>query len=279
MVKKNDRLELTVLLDSGAFSAWKTGAVINIKEYCDFIEDNADLFWGYVALDVIPGAYLGRTTQAQAIAAEKQSIKNYDYMLSRGLKPIPVFHEGDDRRVLDHYLDKGATYVGISPRNPGKVRATQLWFDTVWPWLVDSKGKPIVDTHAFGLTVVRLVLRYPWTSVDSRSWEYAASVGNLFLPRTVDGEFCYTGQPQMVTVTHRDVRKQDKKRATNFHAGGLGKTRLDQLKRYLRLVGTDLETCAEKFDARCAANLYFFSNVAKEHKCTRFDYKPGGLGI
>ncbi len=277
MTKSSKPLELTILLDSGAFSAWKTGAVINLKEYCDFIEKHGKYFWGYVALDVIPGAYLGRTTQAQADAAAKQSIDNYRYMRKRGLKPIPVFHEGDPKWVLDEYLDAGAKYVGISPRNPGKVKATQHWFDTVWPWLVNSRGEPIVKTHAFGLTVVKLVLRYPWTSVDSRSWEYAASVGNLFLPRMNGKEFCYTGQPQMVTVTHRDVRKQS---ATNrTHVDSLGATRRAQLVRYLEQVNTDLERCAETFDDRCAANLFFFANVAKHHKTTTFNYHPGGLGI
>ena len=61
-----------------------------LDEYCDFIHKYKDQLSGYVNLDIIYNA--------------EQSYDNQMYMESKGLRPIPVFHYGEDFKWLKNYL-------------------------------------------------------------------------------------------------------------------------------------------------------------------------------
>lgn len=90
--------KLRLFLDSGAFTAWKSGKPISLDDYCRFIETLPIKPWRYFALDVIGDPH--------------GTIQNYQTMLDRGLTPVPIFTRGEDPSVLDEYY-KTSDVVGI----------------------------------------------------------------------------------------------------------------------------------------------------------------------
>lgn len=167
--------QVDVIIDSGAYSAWRLGEPIALSEYCDFLLENLDWIHHYVSLDVID------PDDPETAAAAGYA--NYKYMRKRGLHPIPVYHAREDIKWLYKYLDAGADYIGISASSlPHHNSAADNWYHLVWPHLVNSDGLPIVKTHAFGEGRYSSLARFPWYSADSASWLYAAQrTGQIYL--------------------------------------------------------------------------------------------------
>ncbi len=90
-ILKHNHKDVRVLLDSGAFTAWKAGKEINVDDYCKFIEDLPIKPWRYFTLDVI--------------GDPEKSYKNYEVMLKRGFNPIPIFTRGEDIKMIDKYYE------------------------------------------------------------------------------------------------------------------------------------------------------------------------------
>jgi hypothetical protein len=157
---------IDVLIDSGAYSAWRLGVPINLDEYCDFLIANRDWIWNYVSLDVINP---GRPEEAAAMGRE-----NYLHMRRRGLSPIPVFHAGESVDWLYRMVDDGATYIGLSASSIVSRAAVDDWYAFAFGHLCTAGGLPIVKTHAFGEGRESSLRQFPWYSADSASWIYAA---------------------------------------------------------------------------------------------------------
>ena len=99
-------LRVKLMLDSGAFSAWRKGKPIDLREYCDFVKAHKDVIACCVALDVID--------PSNPEYAARQSFDNWLYMRSVGIDARPVFHAREDLKWLDMMLDAGAHYIGLS---------------------------------------------------------------------------------------------------------------------------------------------------------------------
>src|SRR4051812_44347063 len=85
---------MSILLDSGAYSAWTKGVVIDLPSYIQFIKKHRRMLAGYVNLDVIPGQDGRRPHDREQIeAAARASYRNLQLMRDAGLTPIPVFHQ------------------------------------------------------------------------------------------------------------------------------------------------------------------------------------------
>lgn len=80
-----------LFLDSGCYSASRTGKPIILEEYIKFIKEHKDTFTIYANLDVI-GDY-------------KETWKNQKRMEDEGLHPIPVHHMEDPMKCLDWCLE------------------------------------------------------------------------------------------------------------------------------------------------------------------------------
>jgi hypothetical protein len=96
-----------VLIDSGAFSAFKSGEVITLKEYNNFCKKYGKNFTGYIQLDVI-----GDKVQTEI---------NYQKSLDEGLTPIPVLQVDEDveksiklKETTDYICVSGPAVRGIS---------------------------------------------------------------------------------------------------------------------------------------------------------------------
>jgi len=147
---------LNFLLDSGAFTAWKAGTKINLDEYCNFIESLPFKPWNYFTLDVIgdPAA----------------TMNNYQTMLNRGFKPIPIFTRGESIDVLDEYY-KTSDIVGI-----GGLVGTQNNKGFVKGIMHHVKDRKV---HWLGFTNIDFIKYYKPYMCDSSSWNSGFQYGQV----------------------------------------------------------------------------------------------------
>jgi hypothetical protein len=145
-----------ILVDSGAFTAWKAGKSVDLDEYCRFIEALGDLPWRYFMLDVVgdPAA----------------TMKNYEIMLKRGFNPIPIFTRGEDPSVLEDYY-KTSDVVGVgglvgTRGNRGFVKG-----------IMEKVGKRKV--HWLGFSSRPFIQYYKPYMCDSSSWVSSLRYGSL----------------------------------------------------------------------------------------------------
>lgn len=88
----------SLFLDSGAFSAFRRNVKIDLDEYIKFIHENKNSIDIYCSLD--------------DIKSPEVSMDNFLQMKKSGLHPLPCFHYGEPREVLDFYL-KHTDYIAL----------------------------------------------------------------------------------------------------------------------------------------------------------------------
>lgn len=200
----NKANQVELFIDSGAFSAWTQGADIDIDEYCDFVLQHIDIINAVASLDVIPGSWGKTPTKKQAEESARQGWKNYRYMLKRGVpqdKLVHIFHQGEDFKWLRRMTK--LPYIGLSPANDKTTEQKSQWLDECMRYVVDENGMPVNKWHGFGLTSLKLMLRYPWYSVDSTSWVTTGRMGSIYVPRYRDGQWIYDENSWKVAVSSR----------------------------------------------------------------------------
>lgn len=176
LIRQNqERIRLVV--DSGAFTAWKAGKPIAIDDYCRFIEGLPIKPWRYFALDVV-GDPLG-------------TLKNYEIMRSRGFEPIPIFTRGEDPSVLEDYY-KTSDVVGI-----GGLVGTQGNKGFVKGIMSRVNGRKV---HLLGFTNLAFLKVFKPYMADSSSWGMGARFA--MCPLYLGG-----GQP-LVTIKKANVHEQ-----------------------------------------------------------------------
>lgn len=193
---------MTVIIDSGAFTAWSSGNPINLDEYIDYCK-NETRPDHYVALDVIPGVGGKKNqtiTNSDILSCCKQSVENYAYMIERlpQDKLIPVYHQGDPIEYLYRYYEMGARYIGVSPNNNMTTLVKKAWLTEVA--LKHMPKFPDLKTHGFGVNSFRLIDCFPWFSVDSTAWARQAMTGYLMTPRLVRGVYDYSKSPLLLPI-------------------------------------------------------------------------------
>jgi hypothetical protein len=153
-----------LILDSGAWSAWRQKKPIDFNKYCDHIKRNEEWIYFYVNLDHIEPGNPQRSAE--------MSFANLKAMRTQGLDPMPVFHAHEDISWLYRMLDLGCTRIGLAGLSLGS-----------HAHLVDTKGNPIIKVHALGEGRFDCLTRYPWATADSTSWIYASNRnGEMRLP-------------------------------------------------------------------------------------------------
>ncbi len=152
---------ITILMDSGAFSAYTAGVHIDIDKYITFLKDLKPKY--YAVLD--------------EIGDPDKTIYNQRYMESKGLLPLPTFHIGEPLKYLDHYLnDKRYKYMALG----GMVGSKNLgdFLRNVWPIIYERR--PDMKVHGFGLTTLEHMMPYPFYSIDSSSYLSPVRYGLMF---------------------------------------------------------------------------------------------------
>jgi len=187
--------KVNLFLDSGAFSAFTKGVTINIEEYITFIKENQNVIAVYANLDVI-GDPAGTLT-------------NQKIMEAAGLNPLPCFHYGEDINYLKIYLEN-YDYLALGGMVPISTTDLIPWLDMIFSqYICDQQGTPKIKVHGFGLTSLKLMLRYPWYSVDSTSWVMTGRMGSIYVPRFRNGKYDYLIDSWKVSVSDRSPKKMD----------------------------------------------------------------------
>lgn len=144
------------LIDSGAFTAWKSNQTLDVRDYISFIRNLKDLPWRYFTLDVI----------GDKIGTNKNLLVLYD----AGLKPIPIFTRGDDPNEIDSLYEL-SDLVGIgglvgTPGNRGFVKG-------ICPYIKDRKA------HWLGFNNSSFLYAKKPYSCDSSSWSAGLRFGSI----------------------------------------------------------------------------------------------------
>lgn len=152
---------IKLLVDSGAFSAFTKGHVINLDEYCKFLLINKEEIHKGINLDVInPG---------NPEAAASAGWDNFCKMRDRGCDVMPVFHARENFKWLDSMINL-TNYIGLSGTSLVSNSESIAWHKLVWSYITDKNGCAIIDTHAFGDTAILSLMTWPWYSCDSATW-------------------------------------------------------------------------------------------------------------
>lgn len=268
--------KIQLYLDSGAFSAWSKKEVIDIDDYCNYIDDHQDWIAYYVNLDVIPGQKGSKRTIALAEEAAELSFKNYMYMRSRGLKPIPVVHKGEKFLWVQKYIDEGADYIGLSP-STGMVSKvdSMAWLDGVFTRLTNKDGVPFVKTHGFAVASFDLMKRYPWTTCDASSWALTAAFGGLYIPAYRLGKPDYSQAPSKISVSEYE----DRTKVPTDHYTRFGPLMKERVKLYLeKEVGVTVEAASLDYEVRARAVVHFMLKFEEAIGEVRFRHRQGGFG-
>ena len=223
MPEVKDKKKVDLFLDSGAYSAWSQGKEIDINDYINFIKEHHEVIDVYANLDVIgdPDA----------------TWKNQMIMEKEGLDPLPVFHYGENEKWLIKMLKKGYDYISLGGMVPISTTDLMHWLDHLYKtYLCDDKGMPIVKVHGFGLTSLRLMLRYPWYSVDSTSWVVTGRMGSIYIPRFRSGKWIYDEDSWKIAVSNRSPGNKE----AGKHITTMSKMEKDILLNYIHDKGYKL---------------------------------------
>lgn len=231
-----------LMLDSGAFSVWNSGAEISIDDYLGFCKEHPGISY-YVNLDVIPGSpgsVINRTPELIETACRK-GWDNYLKMISvlPMEKVIPVFHRGENIRWLEKMLDFGCPYIGIGQLGIGSEDGQKAWLDELKGVLFDpSTKRPKVKLHGFAVTGWEMMNYIPWHSVDSASWVRQSSYGTVYIPFRRNNEWAYNQRPFNLNCSPKSPSRDEIQK----HITTLSPTVKDMVMDYIREINMKLGT-------------------------------------
>ena len=227
-----------VFLDSGAFSAFTLGVEIDLPTYCEYIKRNRDLW------RVEDGAMM--CSVLDGIGDPLKTYQNQLAMEQLGAPPLPCFHFGEDERYLEHYV-KNYEYITIGGMVGKPSAQLARWLDRIWErYMVDHTGKPRLKVHAFGITAIPIMERYPWYSVDSSSWIQSAAFGSIITPEWGP-----------LSVSSKSPSRHD----AGQHASTLTQVEQDFVFQTLEEQGFTYERLSTVYESRAAYNLWSFGVI------------------
>jgi hypothetical protein len=146
------------ILDSGAFTAWKSGKPIALNDYMAFLRD----------LPVKPAFYFNLDVIANPVESERHFLM----MREQGFDPVPVFTRGMTEDDLGSLMARSEV-VGIG----GIVKGAR---SKVGPYLKALMQKADGHkVHLLGLTEETFIRYFKPYSCDSSSWTRAGMYGLL----------------------------------------------------------------------------------------------------
>lgn len=151
-----------VMIDSGAFTAWRQGKPVDLDAYLAWLAGDAPRFDWAIGLDVIGDA-------AKSLANFRQMLERVPSLASR---LMPVWHEGDPPEHLDAYVSL-ANRVALG-RIEGRrsEQKTFLFYDEAFNRQPDAKF------HALGQANAVQLEPYPFASFDSTGWQRDSAYSN-----------------------------------------------------------------------------------------------------
>lgn len=250
-----------LFMDSGAFTAWTKGAVINVDEYCKYINEYGEYVDHFGQLDTIPKVGASITETAEAA---RKTLDNYFEMISKVKYPEKItytFHVGEPEEILREALTWGAQHKDIMKTIAigGLVRKNSVNKNSVISRVfnVIRELYPEVKVHLFGCTSKQYFLDYPAHSGDSSNHIMSAINGHVNTPGGLIG------------FGEKKIKK---------HYSNLRHDEKEVVDKYLQEIGFTAEMLFEDSKNRVLANIkyiereYYQKNFRKENK-----YKSGRL--
>src|SRR5262245_36926380 len=276
--------KIRIMLDSGAYSAWTHNETIPLKNYIKFIRECEKDLWLYVSLDTIPGSIDHPRTTEEVEDSARKSYYNLQEMKNAGLKPLPVFHQGERWEWLDKMLHDGETYIGISSAKNQRNEEQERWLDEFFSVVTNSKGEPLIRVHGFGSAHINQLRIHPYYSVDSAGWRIAAAYGKMYVPRYNDKspkerKFDYLKPPELITMSgNLQVSKHGQDRqfdSPHFN----GPTHQAQIRHFLaQEVNANIGMARYSDKIRYRALAVYYQRVSEALRNVRFDrHLPFGM--
>ena len=145
--------QMRLLLDSGAFTNWKAGKEGSVEEYVAFIQRLPFEPWRYFTLDRI----------GDSVATEV----NYQTMLDQGMTPVPIFTRGTSIDQLEAmYTHSDLVGLGVGVGSKGYLSYVR--------WVMEQNKRPM---HWLGVGHPGLIRWFHPYSCDTSSWEAGGRYG------------------------------------------------------------------------------------------------------
>ncbi len=172
------------ILDSGAFTAWQTGRQVDIESLGNFATALRDRWKNakVVNLDVIPGSPGRTSSEADRRLAQRKSLENADYLRSRGLPVMEVFHQDESAEFLRLLLERRqeGEVLGISPRNDLSIAQRAEWLHRVTALIIKETGKDnFPPCHGLAVTSPKMLKAFPFYSADSTTYSNPRLYGHF----------------------------------------------------------------------------------------------------
>ncbi len=166
-----------------------------VDKYAEFIHENKHVIDVYANVDVI--GHPEYTYNVQKYLENKWK-----------LRPLPVVHFGTEIKYLQRYIEEGHDYIAIGGLGQEVVSSTYYqWADRIFDYICDNPARlPTVKIHGFALTSHKLLVRYPWYSVDSATWIKGAVFGQVFCPPMRNGKWAYDVPFLRIRVSPRESK-------------------------------------------------------------------------
>jgi len=155
-----------IFIDSGGYSARKKGVEVDISKYAEFLDRNRDNITVGANLDV----------------SDLQIALNNEEFLSKTYPVIPVYHmqeyASSDNKIKHELLEtycREHDYIAV-----GGVAGTGSNIKELINFLrfvFKHTMKTNTRVHGFGITNSKMLLEFPFYSVDSTSWMIAGTYG------------------------------------------------------------------------------------------------------
>ena len=248
-----------LFIDSGAFSAWTKGKVIDVDEYINWINERSDYIDLYAQIDVIPGDILKGHTQEQVEEAAQATWENYLYMRPKMNKPeglLYTFHVGEPFRYLEQALEwrdengNPIPYMALGGMVGKPMPVKKSFLDTCFK-IIKKSSNPDIKIHAFGMTSFPLLEQYPITSADSTSWIMTGANGNIMTDAGI-------------------IAVSDQMAKLPTHYSHLPKHHQEEFQKTIEEFGFTLDELRESRDNRIMFNARYMHK-----KASNLEYKPG----
>jgi len=244
------------------FADWSFNKNKDVRKYLDdyieFIHKYKNQLMAYVNLDIIYNA--------------EETWENQKYMEENGLKPIPVFHYGEDFKWLKRYVDN-YEYIGIGGVAGGIT--LQQFVNSLGNKAFEyiKKANPGIKVHGFAVTSFNLMKRFPWYSVDSTTWLKHAAYGNVMVPKydVVKEKFDYATAPFVVSVSEISLIKPSK---NPHYTIAFPPQVVERIEEYFALAGVDREKLKTSLLERQKVNIFYYEQLLKDESITQeVEYK------
>lgn len=255
---RNTKSNLKLFIDSGAFTAWTKGNMIDVDEYINWINSRSDCIHLYGQIDFIPGDIVKGATNEQVKEAAQKTWENYLYMRPKMKNPdglLYTFHVGEPYEYLKQALEwedesgKPIYYIALGGMVGKPMPVKESFLDSCFE-IIKNSSNPNVKIHAFGMTSFSLLKKYPITSADSTSWIMTGANGSIMTDCGI-------------------IQVSDNKSNLPNHYSHLDKQHIEIFNTKIKDFGYSLKELAVDYKKRELLNIEYMYKKSKE-----LQYKP-----